>query len=915
MLRRCYLGILCLLCLSGCGSTYNTAWEEGAQTGTPPPAEAGEFVELEVVHEDLPAQAVSQRVAPEAGVFRFYAIDAQGGIIYGPVEFPRAAVTRLPRVPTAVRGLRVEYVRPDGKVLQYAEVTVSLVKDGETTRVVINGPTIKNRFFVQLVNESDLPDDQVYVLASSNNGDLGPQGVQGVPVLDIKRTTAANGTKVESVPLSTVPKATRNGQVLTTTTLTGKVREVREFSCDHLQSAVFFVSYGSPLAYTAVGPLAWAAPSEDVGIRFEKFEASCDKFQQTYFTNLSTIDLYGIPMQAERIDSGTGAVTDVRTFYTSTRTFMKEAFRLAGGSNEIFLSSDVKTPYVFNPDGKEPQPSFVRVLSPKTFTQQVASRGANKGLPTPYPSLESYLRSLVGKSVRVQGLEHGVEYDYSGTFSFDDPRKTFDVKLTGTMAIKQQGTYDKEVFVPLSRSFTLHLPLANHPLTLPKEGEEITSLDNYILAAPLGHFVFDLDLSNLDDAQTARLTEGIAKYKPGGQYAPDMTTHDVVSASPSPGASPAGSPVFAFTLGSEGLLEAVNQSPYINVYGDVVVGLMRGYVGSTYTGTSSADWFQKEGHLRSYPPFGAARGATDDGHYYGWCALAYNTSDSYGHPYDDREGRPPVPLNFPPPDTLRISVLADDRLDAPVATANVTGDNLNVSWPAVEGASGYTLAISPLDSPFNTTVNGTSFTRSLAELKLNAGTPYSVAVRAQGQKGTSQAMPVSILTPGTTPETSGSLQWEQQILLIPGFTISLNGQPLTGATIGSKVLNGQLGWNRCVVKVQDAQGQTVLSATILLDFQAASEPTAAGFSFVNKPANLTWFDLVRSAVTGVREAPSVQLPRVDGKPVPVPPPFSAPPAVVKVGSSEFVTGLTLFSNLKPAPERVVKPVVLPRPSP
>jgi len=1122
------------LMLGGCASSNDSVF-----TGTPPPSASpgaqAAFGRIQVSHPLAVEGNVSSRVDAAAGTFRFTAKDAQGQVLFGPVTFARARTTLLDRVPVAIKALRVEYLSADGRLLHFAELAVNVIPD-ETVQLSIQSAQVSSRFYIELVNQSGVSDDQVFILVSSNNA-RAPEGVKGIEVLDIPRRPGAEG---ETFPpnASAATSFSKLTQTGTLKTPSGEL-PIRRIEADFLQSTVFFVSYGQPVFYTRKSG-AWGAPTEDTPVRFEKFEASCDSGQNTYFTNLSTIDLYGIPLKAERIEAGTGRTTDQRTFYTSTKSFMQKALELSAGNESIFVrtpaASGSPMPYKFNPQGKEPQPEFVRVVSPKTLAQlPVRATASEVGTPAPYASLESYVRKLAenGTEVRVEGQEHGVKYDYKGKFALNTATNEVDVRMTGRMEIvpAQQKVYDDDVFVPLNRPFTLHLPLGSLGHARVTNGE-ITTADNYILGVPLGHYVFDMDLAGVSGPDADRLALGIftKTSEPGppvnitGSVA-SLTTRDrEAGPRPSPAATPVPTPgltivpgprilvtpgstlqlqaldnvtrapasatwtsvngeatgvtvngqglvsipasasgvapirataqsfsatsdlivtpgvtaitvnqvvnnqittntggnlsfdraptinlratiagkdetvgvVWAssntsvakvdftgtvtavdpgeaditasvgavvtrfpvkvqdterFSRASDAFLALINTSPYINVYGDVMVGLMRGYPGGVNGPTvSSADWFQKLGRFKSYPPFAAARPDPDDGFYYGWCGLVYNTSDSYGHPYDDRSGRPEVPLNFPPPDILRITILPDDRLDAPITTVEPTGGGLNVRWGSVEGATNYTVTVEPQDQPWTQTLGAQATSLSLtgesrsdegALLRLQPGTPYTVQVRASAAGSSSEALIATATTTGEAPllPETGPAQWLQKLKLSnnPNVTVSVNGRlPETlNAEEGQLTLHGQVGSNTFPIQVTQ-NGEVVLRTLGHVVLQAASPPE--GITLSPQPTSpLTWFGLVRGLLGGTDmqvqlpglPAPS-PVPGTTGSPAPTPPPappppppFSAPPAQVTVTvpvsngaqssiSGSLNTGLILFGELKPSAPRVIRPIILPK---
>src|SRR4029453_11306437 len=76
-------------------------------------------------------------------------------------------------------------------------------------------------------------------------------------------------------------------------------------------------------------------------------------------------------------------------------------------------------------------------------------------------------------------------------------------------------------------------------------------------------------------------------------------------------------------------------------------------------------------------PFGFARPAPatqpNDGRYNLWAGMMYKHSDAYGFAFSDRKGRPSPDIAYPIGGTLRIWILPDSRLEAPMVTAGGGG--------------------------------------------------------------------------------------------------------------------------------------------------------------------------------------------------------------------------------------------------
>ena len=123
------------------------------------------------------------------------------------------------------------------------------------------------------------------------------------------------------------------------------------------------------------------------------------------------------------------------------------------------------------------------------------------------------------------------------------------------------------------------------------------------------------------------------------------------------------------------------------VYGaiarDVLSGINFGYLGGCF-GNSGANWY---GMPPTEFPSGRDRN-TNDGFYNPRAAIIDNRSAACGLAFGDRSGPSPA-LTLQNKDTLRVTVLPDERLDSPrVAVTDVTDTTLGLYWPAVAGPAG-----------------------------------------------------------------------------------------------------------------------------------------------------------------------------------------------------------------------------------
>jgi hypothetical protein len=223
-----------------------------------------------------------------------------------------------------------------------------------------------------------------------------------------------------------------------------------------------------------------------------------------------------------------------------------------------------------------------------------------------------------------------------------------------------------------------------------------------------------------------------------------------------------GSPVGPNYYAVNGITVTTDTSPTYPLetwmIGDILSSLNFGFWGGRY-GTNSADWFTPI-KWQSFP-FELARAGND--HYYNlYAALIYNNADPYSYAFSERI-TPDVLMSPGNGDTLRITLLPDDRLDAPVVpqppTNAITADSIPLNWTPVVGATGYLVnVIRPAGmAPATLPASSNSYTLG----GLHAGTPYRISVRAlgSGAHGNAVVTPgraVVALTSGTTLQSTGA---------------------------------------------------------------------------------------------------------------------------------------------------------------
>jgi len=230
--------------------------------------------------------------------------------------------------------------------------------------------------------------------------------------------------------------------------------------------------------------------------------------------------------------------------------------------------------------------------------------------------------------------------------------------------------------------------------------------------------------------------------------------------------------------------QVADNTVYSAIYRDLIAGYGLGYVGGRY-GNNSANWYN------SYPyadPYGGARPTPDDGYYNKYSAVIYNNSDAYGFPFSDLLALKVQAALGGETARLRITLLPDSMLDAPVVTAATTTKDttLKLTWTPVAHATGYKIVCTPPQSGKSISISSGT-TASCYVTNLNAGTPYSFQVMALNSSGTSAATRQS--APGRAyATTTGTLT---PITGPAVFAIGVNMPPIpAGETDHYIIFNG-----------------------------------------------------------------------------------------------------------------------------
>ncbi len=621
---------------------------------------------------------------------------------------------------------------------------------------------------VQIINDSGVADSQVMLLLSGkdlvlSNADGSqsyyPFSVNGVANINI---TGANPTATPSSPLLCQPvtaacpglaqaKAASGAPLTINSPYSGRQNlPVYQFTMSTVASGTLFVSNPSP--GWPSGVVTPPTPTSTSALRFQPLEFS---YANGIVSNgdLTTIDFFGIPFELQTYaakDASFRTPLDRVTYYTSTPSLLNAFIAVNANLSSAFVRTD-GLPY----DSTNPLLNFARIVGPNQAAAATsaitypASRPSGwppsrawpptqgTGSPWPYPGFAAYLDGLAASNYTFTEQDNapisGFQFLYTGTvtkmYAVDpatqkpttasclDPALAVDgwlIKLTGT-------TTSPTGPLPPNADICIPLPARGSSTA----GNQYNSGDFVIYGAP-------------QNCQTLGIADGS-----GTLFACSATN------------------VGNFTNSLYGWIQA-----------DVLAALSFGYMGGKLDAANqgkgrSGDWY---GLPPIAYPFGAAR-STNDGHYNIWAALFYNNSDAYGFAFSDRNGRPSPDIAFPIGGVLRLWILPDQRLDAPmVQVSAVAAGSVTLSWPKVAAADHYSVTWSP---PFQTTSVTVAQPAGIGPVTQtinvpDSGTTYTFTVRAISAdlSQRSAGLPVYATTEGPQPDAQSgnamfnfSLDW------------------------------------------------------------------------------------------------------------------------------------------------------------
>ena len=420
-------------------------------------------------------------IGPEATDFTFIGLDASGMTRYGPVTFTRNAEHLLIGVPSDVVLLIVEYYNGDGSLHAMAEVAVPELTNG-TTAVMAQAT---KELAVQIVNDSHMTDEEVYVLLSAN-GEI-QVDTEGGTLAIYQIGTGSND--VSAQPLSRLHSVGSR-----VSPLTGESRKVYEFKPKQVVSGRLWISYGEPLTYQKGDH---APPNDPPGpnVRYDKMEMGYQPGNPIGYFDLTSVDFFGIPMQLEVLaDSGDKTPLRVTTFYSSTLTLLKALYDLdPNNMDNAFYQKGTPPTKGWMPTTEKDLDTFLRVMSPSTLVSQAPAQAGDPYTAAPYPSFANYLTDLANQGAYVDlsgenGVDGGklTQWAYRAAIT-SDGKDGFVVtcRPTDTMNNMPQGSIGDTNYPgdpSLPQDLTVEMPLTKE------------FFDSFIYGVPANSFtVKDLD--------------------------------------------------------------------------------------------------------------------------------------------------------------------------------------------------------------------------------------------------------------------------------------------------------------------------------------------------------------------------------------------------------------------------------------
>ncbi len=509
------------------------------------------------------------------------------------------------------------------------------------------------------------------------------------------------GTGSDSVSSLPLSQLTSNSAIVSP--LTGKTLKIYEFDPTLVVSGRLWVSYGAPLTYKK-GDIA---PDNSETVRYDKMELGYNPASgdPTGYFDLTAVDFFALPMQLEVLANVQDTMAfRTSTFYSSTQSLLSSLNDLdptSMSASFLKLEGEAATP------GWDPKTddlgTFLRALSPATLVSVVPPTEGAPFSPAPYPSFRAYLENLVsqGTAVTLKGA-NGVDGGVLTNWAYQ-------------ATVSPDGTGG---FLIVCQPISAMTPPPQGSLGDPNYPNDPTLPSDLTVEIPL----------------TAEFVDQFIYGVPANAFRiKDLDCY---------------------------LTPYASNSVYADIGGNILAGLNLGYVGGRY-GDDGTYWFDE---IPGFPPYGAARTDAKDGYYNPYAALLYNLSDAYSFSISDRlQTGNPLVTTSPDQPVLRLTLLPDERLDAPsnltaTVVAKQESPSIQVSWdasatPSTSSAftlTGYEVTVtdgtfqvvapntkSPPTSmtPNHTVIETDANTFTTTVTSLNPGTAYRVSVVAKGTAG------------------------------------------------------------------------------------------------------------------------------------------------------------------------------------
>ncbi|MBN8247974.1 MAG: hypothetical protein J0L84_11080, partial [Verrucomicrobia bacterium] len=326
-----------------------------------------------------------------------------------------------------------------------------------TTGLGLLALTARADLTVEVINDSGLPDSEVYALLVGQPVTSGGSiSVSGIAVA----YGSGNNPPVASQAIGSLASAGFSVE----SPFSGRTLPVYRFSIASIASGALMVSYRTPISYTDANPSPITS-----NFRFDQCELTFDPTISSV-ANLTSIDAYAIPMQLEVYGTHPTQVPLARrTYYTSTEGLIARFGAL--GCSTAFYGIGSGTPSRWKPSNG--MDNFLRILGPGKISSTQLS-----GNPAPFPSFGAYLASLQNAGgpayeFTLSGNASASNYEYEGEVQ-GDGNGGYQIVLTGTTTPPPPSP------LPPNATVTVHLPSGSAP-----GAQQTVNYDSFLYGAVL----------------------------------------------------------------------------------------------------------------------------------------------------------------------------------------------------------------------------------------------------------------------------------------------------------------------------------------------------------------------------------------------------------------------------------------------